>query len=92
MVAVVGCGGTAAFAANGGCNRGYLRRGRRCDLTTCRGGLRLRTPLMGLQLIYSMSQRTDELVTFFRAPLQRINAPHQLFHGGFLLLCRRRLR
>jgi hypothetical protein len=47
--------------------------------------------LLGLELIDAMPQCVDQLVTFCCTVLQRINSPHQLFHGRFLLLHGRRL-
>jgi hypothetical protein len=63
-----------------------LSSGWRGDLTTRGGGLRLRTLIAGLEFVDAMPQCTDQLVTFCCTGLQRIDAPQQLFHGGFLLL------
>jgi hypothetical protein len=48
--------------------------------------------LANLELFYSMPQCIDQFVTCCCTALQRIHAPQQLFHGGFLLLLGWRLR
>jgi hypothetical protein len=69
-----------------------LRRGWSSGFAACDSGLRLCLPLAGFKLIDAVPQRTDQLVTFRCAALQRFNAPHQLFQRRFLVLRRRRLR